>query len=429
MRVLILGSGAKDHAIAWWLSKSDLITDLYIAPGNVATSKFATNLPHINPADSVQVYRACVSFKIDHVFIGTEAPLLTGVVDYLNERGIDTFGTPTRALKLESDRAFARAFTDRHNIITPRRNLFESYEQLEAFLKRNEGERFVLKSNTVAPSRVMLDSRDSSALLNFAHELLKKGPVLLEEHIKGLSITCTLLVDNNGYLMLPLTSDYMSTSDHDGLPTGGMGAICPIQPGEEIKQNIKSYVVEPTIYGLKVEGLSYKGVLTISIVVTDEKLPYVVDYHMRFNDPASQAIVPLLRNDAVKLLKAMKEDKISQQTLELTNESTVAVVIASEGYPMNPVTNKKVEPVNPLLLHNAFDTLPLVFTGAVIGDEADELKTSGGRNFTLVGRGVNIKAANENVYRYIDKIKFQGSWYRKDIGTKFFVETDEEFTI
>ena len=284
---------------------------------------------------------------------------------------------------------------------------------------------YVIKSNTVAPSRVMLDSKDTAALLAFAKELLKKGPILLEEHIKGLSITCTLLVDNRGYMMLPLTSDYMFTSDKDGLPTGGMGAICPIKPGEAIVENIKSFVVEPTIYGMKVEDLSYKGVLTISIKVTNDDMPFVVDYHMRFNDPASQAFVPLVKNDAVKLINAMKEDRISEQVLEVSNESTVAVVIASEGYPMNPVTNRRIEPVNPLVLHNAFDTLPLVFTGAVLGEESDALKTSGGRNFTLVGRGINIKAANENVYRYIDKISFPGSWYRNDIGTKFFANSEE----
>ena len=204
-----------------------------------------------------------------------------------------------------------------------------------------------------------------------------------------------------------------------------MGAICPIKPGENIVENIKSYVVEPTIYGMKVEDLSYKGVLTISLKVTNEDLPFVVDYHMRFNDPASQAFVPLVKNDAVKLINAMKEDRISEQELEVSNESTVAVVIASEGYPMNPITNRKIEPVNPLVIHNSFDTLPLVFTGAVLGEESDILKTSGGRNFTFVGRGINIKAANENVYRYIDKIKFSGAWYRNDIGTKFFSSSDD----
>ena len=133
MRVLILGSGAKDHAIAWWFSQSNFLGELFIAPGNVATSRFATNCD-IDPSDPVEVYETCLENKIDFVFIGTEAPLFTGVIDYLNERGIATFGAPRRALKLEADRNFARAFTDRHNILTPRRNLFETKQALEKFL-------------------------------------------------------------------------------------------------------------------------------------------------------------------------------------------------------------------------------------------------------------------------------------------------------
>ena len=148
MRVLILGSGAKDHAIAWWFSQSNFLGELFIAPGNVATSRFATNCD-IDPSDPVEVYETCLENKIDFVFIGTEAPLFTGVIDYLNERGIATFGAPRRALKLEADRNFARAFTDRHIILTPRRNLFETKQALEKFLSRHSGEHFVLKSNTL----------------------------------------------------------------------------------------------------------------------------------------------------------------------------------------------------------------------------------------------------------------------------------------
>ena len=130
MRVLILGSGAKDHAIAWWFYQSNCLEELFIAPGNVATGRFATNL-NIDPSDPVEVYEMCIEHSINYVFIGTEAPLFTGVVDYLNERGIHTFGAPKRALKLEADRNFARAFTDRHNIPTPRRNLFTTMDALE----------------------------------------------------------------------------------------------------------------------------------------------------------------------------------------------------------------------------------------------------------------------------------------------------------
>ncbi len=423
MRILVLGAGAKDHAIAWWFSRSNFLSQLFIAPGNIATSEFAINLD-IDPSNPEEVYQECLSHSIEFVFVGTEAPLFTGVIDYLNERGIETFGCPTRALKLEGDRNFARAFTDRHNIPTPRRNLFEKKEDLDRFLSRHEGEQFVLKSNTITPSRIMLDSSDKEALLSYADELFKLGPVLLEEHLKGLHLTATVLLDNKGYFALPLTSDYIYTASTNGIPTGGMGSICPIYMKHQIWHTIKDSVIEPTIYGMKVERLSYKGVLTISIVLPENNRPIVVDYHIRFNDPATQAMVPLIENDLISLLHAMKEDKLGDEELHIKDESSVAVVIASEGYPMNPKTGVRIDEINELMLYNSLRELPIIFTGAVKGDEPDNLVTSGGRNFTIVGRGENIKVANENAYRLIDKIKFKGSWYREDIGNRFFVRSD-----
>lgn len=424
MRVLILGSGAKDHAIAWWFNQSNFLGDLFIAPGNVATGRFATNLGSIDPADPVEVYEACLENAIDFVFIGTEAPLFTGVIDYLNERGIATFGAPKKALKLEADRNFARAFTDRHNIPTPRRNLFENRQSLERFLSRHKGEHFVLKSNTLAPSRIMLDSCDSEALLSFANRLFERGPVLLEEHIKGIHLTATILVDNNGYFALPITSDYMYTSEEGGIPTGGMGSVCPITMSSEIVETTREMVIEPTIYAMKVEGLSYKGVLTISIIVNEDNIPVVVDYHVRFNDPATQAMVPLIRNDIVELLLAMKDDRLGSQQLQLRDGSTVAVVVASENYPMNPVTGRKVDPIDPILLYNSLSTMPCIFTGAVKGDSHDDLVTAGGRCFTIVGRGDTINSANEQAYRYVSAFRFQGAWHREDIGNRFMIQNE-----
>ena len=156
MRVLILGSGAKDHAVAWWFSRSCYISALYIAPGNLATARFATNLPSVNPSDPADVYEACTVYNIDFVFIGTEAPLFTGVVQYLTDRGIRTFGAPTRSLKLEGDRSFSRAFMARHNIPVPKGIFFDSEEPLERYLDRHEGTTFIIKSNLMTPSRIML---------------------------------------------------------------------------------------------------------------------------------------------------------------------------------------------------------------------------------------------------------------------------------
>ncbi|MDT4760966.1 phosphoribosylamine--glycine ligase [Sphaerochaeta sp. PS] len=416
MRILVLGSGAKDHAIAWWFSQSRLIHGLYVAPGNVGTEYIATNLA-IDPADPKQVYEACKENHIEYVFIGTEAPLFTGVIDYLNERGIDTFGAPSRALKLEGDRDFSRKFTDRHNIPTPTHYVFDDAEKLSEYLKRHVGQRFVVKSNTIAPSRVMIDSSDYDALMKFSKKILATGSIMLEEHLNGLPITLTLLVDNKGYMMLPSSSDYMKAG-HGGLPTGGMGSICPVPLQESVSQALVDTIIEPTLFGLKAERMAYKGVLTISVIITS-KGPILVDYHVRFNDPAAQAIVPLIKTDIIEILDAMKNDTLSTLNLEVSTNSAVALVVASEGYPEEPIFGKELKPIPAALMLNAFQGSPFYFFGGV-RSESDRLITNGGRCVTVVGIGYNIMDANKNAYKGVGHIAFPGSWYRPDIGDNFF---------
>ncbi len=416
MRVLVLGSGAKDHAIAWWFSQSRLINGLFVAPGNVGTESIATNLA-IDPSDPKQVYEACSTHGIDYVFVGTEAPLFTGVIDYLNERGIDTFGAPNRALKLEGDRNFSRMFTDRHNIPTPSHTLFDDEQKLSEYLKRHEGERFVVKSNAIAPSRVMIDSSDYHSLMEFSKNILATSPIILEEHLNGLPITVTLFLDNKGYLALPTSSDYMK-SEEGGLPTGGMGSICPVPLQEEVSQALIDTIIEPTLFGLKAERMAYKGVLTISVIIT-KRGPILVDYHVRFNDPAAQAFVPLIRTDIVDILNAMKHDTLSSINLEVSTKSTVALVVASEGYPEKPIIGKTLEAMPASLMLNTFEGAPRYYFGGVQQNEG-KLVTTGGRCVTVVGVGYNIMNANKNAYKGVKHVKFDGAWYRKDIGDRFF---------
>jgi phosphoribosylamine--glycine ligase len=416
MKVLVLGSGAKDHAITWWFSQSRLIDGLFVAPGNIGTQYIATNLA-IDPSDPKQVHEACLDHGIDYVFIGTENPLFTGVIDYLNERGIETFGAPIRALKLEGDRTFSRAFTDRHNIPSPGRALFNDDEKLSEYLKGHEGKRFVVKSNAIAPSRVMLDSSNYDALMNFSRTILATGPIILEEHLEGLPITVTLFLDNKGYLALPTCSDYMK-SESGGLPTGGMGSICPVPLQKEVADALVETIIEPTLYGLKAERMAYKGVLTISVIITKNG-PMLVDYHVRFNDPAAQAFVPLIKTDIVEILTAMQSDTLSELTLELSTNSAVALVVASEGYPGKPIIGKLLDPIPAPLMINAFESAPRYFFGGV-QDVDGKAQTTGGRCVTVVGIGYNIMNANKSAYKGVKHVNFEGSWFRKDIGDKFF---------
>jgi phosphoribosylamine---glycine ligase len=367
MKVLVLGSGAKDHAIAWLFSKSKLIEGLYVAPSNPGTAGFAVNLPEVNPADKNQVLAACKKYGIDFVFIGTEMPLQTGVIDHLNKNGISTFGAPSYALKLEGDRKFAREFAKRHNIPVPNYSVFNNLKDIEAYLTKNEGKTFTIKTNEMSPSRTMVYSNNKEALLPFAEKLLQKGPVIVEDRIFGLGITASILVDNEGYFVLPLCSEYTRRehSDHGlGIPTGGMGAVCPIPLSPSVTEVISKKIIHPTFKGLKEEKLHYRGVLTFSIILAEDG-PYLVDYHVRLNDPATQAMVPLIKNDLVELMIAMQNNTLKQVEPITSDQSSVCVVIASEGYPNDTKTGMKLAPISPKNLSNCYNDGSYVFFGAV----------------------------------------------------------------
>ncbi|MBQ0071946.1 MAG: phosphoribosylamine--glycine ligase [Spirochaetales bacterium] len=419
MRVLVLGSGAKDHALAWWLSRSAYISALYMAPGNPGTADLAYNLSDIDPADGEAVYQAVKEHRIDVVFIGTEAPLLAGVREYLAEKGIHCIGATAEAIKLEDDRAYARAFTQRHNIPVPENALFTDVESLKGYLDKHEGERFTIKSNSMAPSRVMLRSSDKNALVNYAEILLAKGPILLEKYVSGTHITVTLMIDKNGYLLLPHVNEYTNISHENRTPTGGMGAIAPLPLPWDEEQMIKEAIIEPTIQGMKEEGSAYKGVLTLSVVISQDKKPYLVDYHVRLNDPATQVYAPIIKTDFGQILYAMEQDKVSSIKLETTEDCAVAVVLAAPGYPMQPEIGREIKG-----LSNAFlcdiSSKPRVFLGAVKKTSNGRYFTNGGRAITVVGTAPSLEEANAKAYELIKSKKFDSLYYRDDIGDKFF---------
>ncbi|MFA6935308.1 MAG: phosphoribosylamine--glycine ligase [Sphaerochaetaceae bacterium] len=424
MKILVLGSGAKDHAIAWWFSQSKLIDGLFYAPSNPGVEGYAVNLPQVDPSNGEQVYEACRQHDIDLVFIGTENPIFAGVVDYLEKKGQPTFGAPGYAIKLEGDRTFSRAFMKRHGIPCPQSILIKDEDQLESFLaSKDPSRRIILKTNTMSPSRSLFESTCSSTLRSYAKTLLKGGPILAESHVSGLAVSATLLLDKSGgYLELPFSSDYTKSEENEtGPATGGMGSICPIPLRSFTLESLQKQIIEPTIKGLREEGLCYNGVLTLSIIVDDiTQSPTLVDYHVRFNDPATQAIIPTVENDIVSLIQLMLDNRISEARLQTNNKSTVSVVLASKGYPDSPELGVELSPIAPLVKANCLDSMPMLFFGAVKKDEDGVLKTTGGRCLTVVGCAKSIIEANSQAYSITDSIAFPGSWYRKDIGNRFF---------
>lgn len=402
-------------------SKSRRLTGLYIAPGNAGTERLGINLPDVNPASPEEVLTACRTYNIDYVFAGTEAPLASGVVDTLLKHGIKTFGAPKAAVRLEGDRSFAREFTNRYNIPTPSHYIASNVDELIDYIEKNPGKRFVIKRNGLAPSRVMIDSADPECLLDFGERLLDQGEILIEKHLKGMPITLTILTDCDNFLMLPACSDYTKAEDSDqGAATGGMGSICPVPViNKEIRRLITDTIVQPTLKGLKKEGLSYKGVLIFSLILTSEG-PKLVDYHVRFNDPATQAMVPLIRSDFLDLIEAIQHNSIADFKLKISNQSAVAVVVASKGYPEQPDTGIRVTVPAYAGSNMVFDQT-IIFYGAVTR-EGDDIRTSGGRCFTIVGVGTNILEANTAAYSVVPDISFEGAWFRNDIGNRFFDE-------
>ncbi len=421
MKVLVLGSGAKDHAIAWWFSKSKLIEGLYVAPSNPGTASFAVNLPDVDPSDKDQVLAACKKYGIDFVFIGTEGPLQTGVIDHLNANGIDTFGAPGYAIKLENDRSFSREFAKRHGIPIPDYHIFSTAKDIENFLKENEGKFFTIKPNGLSPSRVMISSSNQKSLLDYGKKLLEKGNVVVEDYVEGRHATISILLDNEGFFRLPTCYEYTKrehTDKGDGVPTGGMGAVCPLSVEPEIRELIKDRIVMPTFKGLKEENLFYKGILTFSLTVTDNG-PVLLDYHVRLNDPATQAMVAIIKNDLCELMLAMKNNTLKDIKRELNGKSSVAVVIASDGYPEDTKVGQRLSDIPPQYMSNAIDNGTLLFFGAV-ESRKDGIYTTGGRAATIVGVDTNIMQANTKAYEAIDLVSFDGSWHRSDIGVKFF---------
>ena len=417
MKILIIGSGAKDHALTWMFSKSRRISGLYIIPGNAGTEKIGTNLSGIVPTDAEAIAQACRDCQIDYVFAGTETPLAAGVVDKMNEMGIPVFGAPRNSLRLESDRGFARGFMKRHGIPHSSYRIFDSLDELSSYLSEHEGTRFVIKRNALATSREMIDCVSRDCLLTFARQLLETDSIIVEEHLKGLPLTLTVLIDGEGYLMLPNCSEYTKSEERDrGEATGGMGAICPVPIlNREVYDHIIRDIVDPTLEGMKQEGLSYQGVLLFSLIVGDRQAK-VVDYHVRFNDPATQAMLPLITSDFMDIIEAVRNREVSSFSLEVSDLSSVAVVLASKGYPGSPETGKTVSPI--LAKNNS----TLLFYGAVKRPH-DKLITTGGRCFTVVGFGENIQEANKAAYRLVPEIEYEGKWFRTDIGNKFFEES------
>ncbi len=411
MRVLILGNGAREHALTWKFSKSKRISALFVAPGNAGTGEIATNLPDIRPTSAEEVIRACRTHRVDLVFVGPEDPLASGIVDALQREKIPVIGPPAKSAQLEASKAFAKSFMVRNRVPTAEHWIFTSYTDLEGFLT-STSKRVILKKSGLAAGKGVVESGDLKELLQFARHTLREDQLVVEEYLEGFETSIFVVCDGTSYRILPPCMDYKKAYDgNKGPNTGGMGSICPVPSvTTSLMNRIQTEVVNPTMDGLGKEGLLYQGILYLGLMITREG-PKVLEYNVRFGDPETQVLLPLLENDMGNLAEAIVTGGLPELPGKYPEKTATGVVIAAPGY---PGTYPKGLTVNLNLPEGNGSTL--IFHAATQRDSKGSLQTNGGRCFTVVGIGKDIFEASAKAYEAVPKVQFEGAWYRKDIG-------------
>ncbi|HTZ51628.1 MAG TPA: phosphoribosylamine--glycine ligase [Spirochaetia bacterium] len=416
MKVLVLGSGGREHALAWKLASSAAVSRVFVGPGNAGTAQHAANLRSVRPMTFETISEACRDHAIDCVFVGPEAPLAEGVVDFLASHRIPAIGPTRKAAQLESSKAFSKAFLQRNGLPTAAAETFEDPYTFERWVRARKGRRLVVKKSGLAAGKGVFESDDTEELIAFGAPVLQDDQLLVEEFLEGWEVSIFGLSDGKDFVVLPPCTDFKKAHEDDTGPnTGGMGSICPVPwVDAALMRTIRDRVVEPTYEALRRDGLCYTGVLYFGLMITSEG-PKVLEFNVRFGDPETQVLLPMLNADLGGILEAMVSRSLSRLPAPpASGGSALGVVVASRGYPDASEPNAVVTAVPA-----AREGASVVFhASTVLGDDG-KVRTGGGRCFTAVGLGTDLAQAAERAYGAAGGVRFDGAWYRADIGRKF----------
>ncbi|MGJ8736887.1 phosphoribosylamine--glycine ligase [Zobellia laminariae] len=420
MNILILGAGGREHTLAWKLSQSPKLKNLYVAPGNAGTSKIATNIP-VGVNDFEGIKKAVLENDVNIVIVGPEDPLVNGVHDFfLNDselKNIPVIGPQKAGAELEGSKEFAKKFMIRHNIPTAAYESFtaETLQEGFDFLETLQPP-YVLKADGLAAGKGVVILEDIAEAKEELKTMLvdakfgnASATVVIEEFLAGIELSVFVLTDGSGYKVLPTAKDYKRIGEGDaGLNTGGMGAISPVPFADEVLMDkIHQRIVKPTVEGLKKDNLPYKGFIFIGLIKVGEE-PKVIEYNVRLGDPETEVVVPRIKNDLVEVFEAVADGTLDDINLELDPRTASTVMLVSGGYPEAYEKGKEI---------TGFDSVEdsLVFHAGTQLKEG-KVVTSGGRVMAVTSFGNNFKEALATSYKNIEKIKFQDMNYRKDIG-------------
>ena len=419
MNILIIGSGGREHALAWKSAQDESVSNVFVCPGNAGTAleNKVTNISlDTNNFEIIETF--CVDEKIDLVIIGPEQPLVMGMADFLQSKGIKTFGPSQAAAQLEGSKTFSKDFFIKYGIPTAQYASFNDYDSSRSYLDKIDYPT-VVKADGLAAGKGVIICNDKEEALKALESIFMDqafgdagNKVVIEEFLEGEEASFIAVVSKDKIIPLATSQDHKAVGEGDvGLNTGGMGAYSPAPiVDERLHKKIITEVMEPTMKGLISEGSPYLGFLYAGLMIKDGELK-VLEFNCRFGDPETQPILIRLKSSLVELCLAAINEDMGSYDIAWTNKHACGVVIASEGYPESYESNKQVT-----LPVKSEQDMKLFHAGTKLID--DNVVTSGGRVFCATALGDDLKSAQSKAYNLVDSVTFDGAFHRRDIGFK-----------
>lgn len=420
MKILLLGSGGREHAFAWKIGQSSSCNKLFIAPGNAGTAQIGTNV-NIEVTDFEALKKFAINEEIEMLVVGPEGPLVNGIFDFFNAddqlKHITVIGPSKEGARLEGSKEFAKEFMQKYCIPTAAYHSFNKHtlEEGYAFLE-SLSPPYVLKADGLAAGKgvLILDTlkgakQELKSMIADAKFGEASRKVVIEEFLSGIELSVFVLTDGNSYKILPSAKDYKRIGEGDtGLNTGGMGAISPVPFADRFfMEKIETEIVRPTIHGLKEEGIVYQGFIFIGLIV-EGKEAKVIEYNVRMGDPETEVVIPRIKSDLVHLFKGIGDGTFSEKDLHINEDTATSVILVSGGYPEKYEKGKVISGLE--------DVESSIVFHAGTKSSGDTILTNGGRVLAITSFGNDIENALSKSFSDAEKISYEGKYYRKDIG-------------
>ncbi len=422
MNILLLGSGGREHALAWKLTQSPLLTNLYIAPGNAGTAIVGINLP-VSVNDFSAIKTAVLDYQVDMVVVGPEDPLVNGIHDFFladpDIRHIPVIGPVKQAAMLEGSKDFAKRFMIRHHIPTARYETFSrsTISHGLLFLKSLQAP-YVLKADGLAAGKGVIicktieeATREFTGMLEEERFGAASAKVVIEEFLSGIELSVFVLTDGKNYKLLPEAKDYKKIGEGDSGPnTGGMGSVSPVSfAGTAFMEKVEQQVIRPTIEGLLAEGIDYRGFIFFGLIKVGDE-PFVIEYNCRMGDPETESVIPRLQNDLVQLLQSVARQSLDTETIMVDPQFTSTIMLVSNGYPdayeKGKIVTGEEEIKDSIIFH----------AGTTFKPDTGETVSNGGRVIAVTSYGKTMEEALAKSYENAAKIQYEGKRFRTDIG-------------